>query len=63
MCFVQYLADVENRLGETITTVDKSMDVPVNEFDGNVVYGEKRGTSGKRKKQALFLDDEAVSLT
>ncbi|XP_065839715.1 ATP-dependent RNA helicase DDX1-like [Oscarella lobularis] len=42
----QLLADVEEHLGETITQVDPKMKVPVNEFDGKVVYGEKRSGSG-----------------
>lgn len=35
------LADIEDHLNITITQVDKKMDVPVNDFDGKVVYGEK----------------------
>lgn len=31
----------------TIQQVDKEMKVPVDEFDGKVVYGEKRGFEGK----------------
>ncbi|XP_062517502.1 ATP-dependent RNA helicase DDX1-like isoform X2 [Corticium candelabrum] len=42
----QYLADVENHLGESITAVENDIIVPVNEFDGKVVYGEKRGNKG-----------------
>ena len=30
----------------TIPEVDNSFDVPVNEFDGKITYGEKRGTGG-----------------
>ena len=48
---MQYVADVEEHLGETITAVEKDMKVPVNDFDGKVVYGEKRGTKGKRQLQ------------
>lgn len=42
------LADVEEHLGVTIQQIDKSMQVAVDEFDGKVVYGEKRreGDSG-----------------
>ncbi|XP_063839846.1 ATP-dependent RNA helicase Ddx1-like [Scylla paramamosain] len=42
----QYLADIEEHLGVTIQQVDKDMKVPVDEFDGKVVYGEKKGRAG-----------------
>ncbi|XP_047483483.1 ATP-dependent RNA helicase Ddx1-like isoform X1 [Penaeus chinensis] len=42
----QYLADIEEHLGVTIQQVDKEMKVPVDEFDGKVVYGEKRAAAG-----------------
>lgn len=42
----QYLADIEEHLGVTIQQVDTEMKVPVDEFDGKVVYGEKRGNVG-----------------
>ncbi|XP_067055706.1 ATP-dependent RNA helicase DDX1-like [Acropora muricata] len=42
----QYLADVEEHLGESISIVQPSMRVPANEFDGKVTYGEKRRGSG-----------------
>ena len=42
----QYLADIEEHLGVTIQQVDKEMKVPVDEFDGKVVYGEKKGNTG-----------------
>nr|XP_045606547.1 ATP-dependent RNA helicase Ddx1-like [Procambarus clarkii] len=38
----QYLADIEEHLGVTIQQVDQEMKVPVDEFDGKVIYGEKR---------------------
>lgn len=40
------LADIEEHLNITITQVDKDMKVPVNEFDGKVVYGEKVQNKG-----------------
>lgn len=43
---MQYLADIEEHLGVTIQQVDKDMKVPVDEFDGKVVYGEKKGNIG-----------------
>ena len=38
---------MENHLGESITAVENDIIVPVNEFDGKVVYGEKRGNKGR----------------
>ena len=42
----QYLADIEEHLGETITQTGRDIKVPVNEFDGNVIYGQKRSAKG-----------------
>jgi len=42
---LQLLADVEEHIGETITTIDTDMNVPVNEFDGKVTYGKKRAAN------------------
>lgn len=39
----QYLRNIQEHLGETVAVVDATMDVPVDEFDGKIVYGEKRG--------------------
>merc|ERR1712086_640247 len=38
----QLLKEVEEHLGETIIVCPDSMEVPTNEFDGKVVYGEKK---------------------
>nr|AAC47309.1 DEAD-box protein [Drosophila melanogaster] len=40
------LAEVEDHLNITIQQVDKTMDVPVNDFDGPVVYGQKNLRTG-----------------
>ncbi|XP_030375469.1 ATP-dependent RNA helicase Ddx1 [Scaptodrosophila lebanonensis] len=40
------LAEVEEHLNITIQQVDKSLAVPVNDFDGNVIYGQKHLFSG-----------------
>ncbi|XP_068148443.1 ATP-dependent RNA helicase Ddx1 [Drosophila tropicalis] len=40
------LAEVEDHLNITIQQVDKSIDVPVNDFDGKVVYGQKNLSLG-----------------
>ena len=57
--FSQYLADVEEHLGETISVIQPNMKVSVNEFDGKVQYGEKRRRVGKDwvlRHQPLFLN-------
>lgn len=40
------LADIEDHLNVTIQQVDKSLAVPVNDFDGKVVYGQKNINTG-----------------
>ena len=42
----QYLADIEEHLGVTISQVDTDMKVAADEFDGRVVYGEKKKAGG-----------------
>uniref|UniRef100_F1KXS1 ATP-dependent RNA helicase n=1 Tax=Ascaris suum TaxID=6253 RepID=F1KXS1_ASCSU len=44
------LEDIEEHLGVTIPQIDTDMVVPVDEFDGKVVYGSKRTTSGAMYK-------------
>lgn len=39
---MQYLSDIEEHLGVTISQTDEKMDIPIDEFDGKVTYGEKR---------------------
>ena len=39
----QYLSEIEEHLNVTIQQVEKDLKVPINEFDGKVVYGEKVG--------------------
>ena len=46
--YFQYLADIEEHLGVTIDQVDENMKVPVNEFDGKVVYGQKQKNKGTK---------------
>ncbi|KIH52717.1 hypothetical protein ANCDUO_17178 [Ancylostoma duodenale] len=36
------LADIEEHLGQTIAIVDQAFQIPVDEFDGKIVYGAKR---------------------
>ncbi|CAK9304419.1 unnamed protein product [Gordionus sp. m RMFG-2023] len=42
----QYLADIEEHLGITIQQIDPDIKVPLNEFDGKVIYGAKRKEIG-----------------
>ncbi|KAK2180350.1 hypothetical protein NP493_447g05037 [Ridgeia piscesae] len=42
----QYLGEIEEHLGVTIDQVGTDMEVPVNEFDGKVVYGQKLRKQG-----------------
>ena len=42
----QYLADIEEHLGVTIGQVDTDIKVAADEFDGKVVYGEKKKAEG-----------------
>ncbi|CAH1996997.1 unnamed protein product [Acanthoscelides obtectus] len=42
----QYLADIEEHLNITIQQIEPNMIVPHDEFDGKVVYGQKRLNTG-----------------
>ena len=42
----QCLRDVEEHLGITVPEVGSDMGIPTCEFDGKVVYGEKKGAGG-----------------
>lgn len=53
----QLLGDIEEHLGVTISQVDKNMNVPVDEFEGHVVYGEKRKQTGKFPFRESWLID------
>lgn len=44
--FFQYLAEIEDHLNVTIQQVDADIKVPLNDFDGKVVYGEKKAAMG-----------------
>lgn len=56
-----YLADIEDHLNITIQQVDKNMKVPLNEFDGKVVYGEKLQNSGTGYKDHVAQMTSVVS--
>ena len=45
MCCLQYLQDIEGHLGVTIPEVSDTFDIPVTEYDGKVMYGEKRSAA------------------
>lgn len=42
----RYLGDIEEHLNITIQQVEPKMDIPADEFDGKVVYGQKRLNRG-----------------
>ena len=46
---LQYLAEIEEHLGVTIPETDRSLKVEADQFDGKVVYGQKRSDKGKLK--------------
>ncbi|CAD5125089.1 DgyrCDS13330 [Dimorphilus gyrociliatus] len=56
----QYLADIEEHLGVTIDNVGTDLDVPVNEFDGKVSYGQKRKVGGGTYKGHVDILAPAV---
>jgi ATP-dependent RNA helicase DDX1 len=48
------LGEIEEHLGVTINRVGSDMAVPINEYDGKVVYGSKKANGGWRKKNAYY---------
>ncbi len=44
--FSQLLADIEDHLNVTIQQVEADFNIPADEFDGKVVYGQKRANMG-----------------
>ena len=45
-CQLQYKSEIENHLGVVIPEVTPAFDVPVNEYDGKITYGEKKSSKG-----------------
>jgi len=43
-----YLEEIEDHLGCTIQQIPNTLDMPINEFDGKVVYGDKRSINVKK---------------
>lgn len=60
------MADIEEHLGCTIQQIETDMKVPQNEFDGKVVYGQKRAAAGSgyqdHVKQLVPVVDELADL-
>jgi len=48
------LADIEEHLGIVIGESGNDFKIPVDEFDGKVVYGEKRKQTGNFKTNSLL---------
>jgi len=51
---MQCLADIEEHLGIVIGESGNDFKIPVDEFDGKVVYGEKRKQTGNFKTNSLL---------
>ena len=58
----QLLRDVEEHLGETIGRVPDSLEVATNEFDGKVVYGEKKTKQSAYKGHVDVLQPALMDL-
>lgn len=60
------MADIEEHLGCTIQQVEADMKVPLNEFDGKVVYGQKKLNAGSgyqdHVKQLVPVVDELADM-
>lgn len=60
------MAEIEEHLGCTIQQVETDMKVPMNDFDGKVVYGQKRLNTGSgyqdHVKQLVPIVDELAEL-
>ncbi|KAL8593071.1 ATP-dependent RNA helicase ddx1 [Nucella lapillus] len=57
------LSDIEEHLDITIDRVDKSCDVPINEFDGKVTYGQRGRAAGSLYKgHVAFLAPTVLEL-
>jgi ATP-dependent RNA helicase DDX1 len=60
------LAEIEEHLGCTIQQIETDIKVPMNEFDGKVIYGQKRVNAGTgyvdHVKQLVPIVDELAEL-
>uniref|UniRef100_A0A0N5A8A6 ATP-dependent RNA helicase n=1 Tax=Syphacia muris TaxID=451379 RepID=A0A0N5A8A6_9BILA len=59
---LKLLGDIEEHLGVTITQIDSDMVVPLDEFDGKVVYGAKRINAGGSHEGHAVQMSGAVTL-
>ena len=59
---LQYLADVEEHLGESISVIQSHFKVPTSEFDGKVSYGAKRGRKGTFHRTFVLFRFEACGV-
>ncbi|CAB0009133.1 unnamed protein product [Nesidiocoris tenuis] len=57
----QYLADIEEHLKITIDQVGPEVEIPKNEFDGKVTYGQKRVNTGTNYKDHVAQMVPAVT--
>ncbi|KAL1117818.1 hypothetical protein AAG570_004133 [Ranatra chinensis] len=57
----QYLADIEDHLNITIDQVNRELEIPKNEFDGKVTYGQKRVNTGSNYQNHVSQMAPAVS--
>lgn len=56
--------EIQEHLGVTIPLVDNSFEIPVDEFDGKVAYGEKRSGEGmKYESHTELLASSVEELT
>jgi ATP-dependent RNA helicase DDX1 len=62
----RYLGEIEEHLGVTIQSVEEDFKIPVNEFDGKVVYGQKKLNTGSgyvdHVKQLVPVVEELADL-
>lgn len=60
------MAEIEEHLGCTIQQIETDLKVPMNEFDGKVVYGQKRVNTGSgyvdHVKQLVPIVEELAEL-
>ena len=56
---MQSLSEIENHLGVTVDKISTEFEVPVNEYDGKVVYGQKRN----EEQVQIELTEAAMALS
>ena len=58
----QLLRGIEEHLGATVTQVPRDMAVPVDSFDGHVVYGQARGQAAATGARPEYLEQSTADL-